>query len=147
MVLCEEMLHVVCSDVVSYNTKLKVRLKTGRLEAVKLTLEMSASCVHAKTVTFNELPHSRTFAKGVDGTWKFLNHMKSTDMAIDAVTSAILVKGLMVYNSKHNVKRTFDLVLRWSLMIHGYGGGTGRQGDRQHHASIGSVCLHPIALM
>merc|ERR1719284_793780 len=110
--LFEEMQHVDCFDVVSYNTLLKAHLNAGRLDdAEKLTVEMSSRGVRANRVTFNELLHARVLAKDMDGAWKVLDHMKSANIAVNAVTCSILLKGLTAHTHQFDVKRVFDLVL------------------------------------
>ena len=108
----EEMQRVDCLDITSYNTLLNAHLNAGRLDAApKLTLEMSSRGVRANRVTFNKLRHARVFAKDRDGTWKFLDHMKSANIAMNAVTCSILLKSLPAHPPQRHIKRVFDLVL------------------------------------
>ena len=83
-----------------------------RLDAApKLTVEMSSRGVRANRVTFNKLRHARVFAKDWDGTWKVLDHMKSANIAMNAVTCSILLKSLPAHTPQRHIKRVFDLVL------------------------------------
>ena len=90
----------------------QAHLNAGRLdEAPKLTLEMSSRRVRANRVTFNELLHARVFAKCRVGAWKVLDHMKSANIAMNAVTCSILLKNMTAHTPQRNIKRAFDLVL------------------------------------
>ena len=90
----------------------QAHLNAGRLdEAPKLTLEMSSRRVRANRVTFNELLYARVFAKYRVGAWKFLDHMKSANIAMNAVTCSFLLKSLMAHTPQRNIKSAFYLVL------------------------------------
>ena len=62
--LFEDLQHVDCLSVVSYNTLIKAHLNAGRLDGSdESAVEMSSRGVPASRVTFNELLHARVLAK------------------------------------------------------------------------------------
>ena len=88
--LIEEVQRDDCLDVVSYNALFKTHLNAGRLdEAEGLAVETSSRGVRVNRMTFNELLHARVLAKGMDVTWKVLDHMNSVTIALHAVTCSI----------------------------------------------------------
>ena len=62
-------------------------------------------------MALNELLHARALVKDMDGTWKVLDHMKSANIAVNAVTCSILLKGLTAHTHHCDIKRVLDLVL------------------------------------
>ena len=62
-------------------------------------------------VTFNEHLHARVLAKNMDGAWKVLDHTKSANIAVNAMSCSILLKHLVAHSPQRDVNRVCDLAL------------------------------------
>merc|ERR1719453_1926648 len=111
--LSEQMKSDGSFDVVSFNIVLKMYLKDKKHDqAQQLLKEMREHGLQPNKITYNELINAKVEAGDRNGVWELLGEMKNQGESPNSVTCSILLKALTERTSKHDVKKTMDLVDR-----------------------------------
>lgn len=98
------------ADVVSYNTQIKVPLKSSNMQQARSMIQnMRATGVQPNVVTFNELMDA-TVAKNPEAIWDIVKEMRQCNMKPNLVTCSILLKSIRPTSRTADLDRVLALV-------------------------------------
>jgi len=99
------------TDVVSFNTLIKVHLQNGSFDKARRLMEtMTSEGLKPNQVTFNELLNSMACNGKRNQMWAIVEEMNVAEVKPNQVTISILLKCLNSYSGQTDIAKTMDLI-------------------------------------